>query len=65
MDYKYLRQKVELEIQDIKSGHVWRYEINNIKPLTHIYKNGEYMRTVKEVNTPISEGWLEEIREGL
>lgn len=65
MDLEYIVQKVELEVRAPESGHVWRFEINNLKPLVHIYKNGEYVRTIKHVVTPISSAWLKEITEEL
>lgn len=65
MKYRYIKRKIILELEDLRSGHLWQYDIDEIKSTVKIYKNGQYKLTTENLVMPIYESWLEEIRDGL
>lgn len=60
-----LRRDMILEQKDTCSGHIWRYEIDAVEMTVTIFKNDTEVLRSQGIVLPVSDAWLEDLREGL
>ena len=63
--YEHIKKHSTLVIRDFKSGHIYRFEIDHIKPEVFVFKNEALVRTLDYIRRPISEAWMAETIEDL